>query len=161
MEYLMTYGWAILIIAVVLGALFSLGLFNSNVALGTSCLAYSGYSCQNPTLHMGTFTATLNKVSGSSWLSTNIIIVLSAAGTPSVSSFSVAACLPMSVGTLNDGQGFSFSTVNAITGSSGTTCFTLPNTVGTSVNGAIWAEYTVGSTTGVISKLATLNVKAT
>ncbi len=29
MEYLMTYGWAILIIAVVLGALFSLGIFNS------------------------------------------------------------------------------------------------------------------------------------
>ena len=28
MEYLMTYGWAILIIAVVLGALFSLGIFN-------------------------------------------------------------------------------------------------------------------------------------
>ncbi len=28
-EYLMTYGWAILIIAVVLGALFSLGIFNS------------------------------------------------------------------------------------------------------------------------------------
>ena len=28
MEYLMTYGWAILIIAVVLGAIYSLGLFN-------------------------------------------------------------------------------------------------------------------------------------
>jgi hypothetical protein len=30
MEYLMTYGWAILIIAVVLGALFQLGIFNAN-----------------------------------------------------------------------------------------------------------------------------------
>ena len=29
MEYLMTYGWAILIIAVALGALFELGVFNS------------------------------------------------------------------------------------------------------------------------------------
>ncbi|MEM3254889.1 MAG: LamG domain-containing protein [Candidatus Micrarchaeaceae archaeon] len=29
MEYLMTYGWAILVIAVVLGALYSLGIFNS------------------------------------------------------------------------------------------------------------------------------------
>ncbi len=28
MEYLMTYGWAILIIAIVLAALFSLGVFN-------------------------------------------------------------------------------------------------------------------------------------
>jgi hypothetical protein len=30
MEYLMTYGWAILIIAVVLGALFQMGVFNSS-----------------------------------------------------------------------------------------------------------------------------------
>ena len=44
MEYLMTYGWAILIIAVVLGALFGLGFFNSanlapKVAPG-SCQVY-------------------------------------------------------------------------------------------------------------------------
>jgi len=30
MEYLMTYGWAILIVAVILGALYSLGIFNSS-----------------------------------------------------------------------------------------------------------------------------------
>ncbi|MGC9011056.1 MAG: hypothetical protein ACP5JN_02855, partial [Candidatus Micrarchaeia archaeon] len=30
MEYLMTYGWAILIISVVLAALFQLGVFNAN-----------------------------------------------------------------------------------------------------------------------------------
>jgi hypothetical protein len=30
MEYLMTYGWAILIIAVVLGVLFQMGVFNSS-----------------------------------------------------------------------------------------------------------------------------------
>ena len=30
MEYLMTYGWAILVIAVVLAALYSLGIFNPN-----------------------------------------------------------------------------------------------------------------------------------
>ncbi|MGC8538128.1 MAG: hypothetical protein ACP5MZ_04090 [Candidatus Micrarchaeia archaeon] len=29
MEYLMTYGWAILIVAVVLAALFELGVFNT------------------------------------------------------------------------------------------------------------------------------------
>ena len=41
MEYLMTYGWAILIIAVILGGLYSLGLFNatalSPVAVPGSC----------------------------------------------------------------------------------------------------------------------------
>jgi len=39
MEYLMTYGWAILIIAVVLGALFSLGVFS-----GSSLLAHIVHS---------------------------------------------------------------------------------------------------------------------
>ena len=44
MEYLMTYGWAILIIAVVLGVLFSIGFFNSaNIApkvTAGSCQVY-------------------------------------------------------------------------------------------------------------------------
>lgn len=50
MEYLMTYGWAILIIAVVLAALFSLGVFNGGALLGTSCVAAPGYLCQSPVL---------------------------------------------------------------------------------------------------------------
>ncbi len=44
MEYLMTYGWAILIIAVVLAALFAIGIF-TNPGLGVSCVAASGYTC--------------------------------------------------------------------------------------------------------------------
>ena len=44
MEYLMTYGWAILIIAVVLAALFGLGVFNlssiSPRAPPNSCRVY-------------------------------------------------------------------------------------------------------------------------
>ena len=48
MEYLITYGWAILIIAVVLGVLFQLGVFN--LSLPNECMAYSGYYCQNSTL---------------------------------------------------------------------------------------------------------------
>jgi hypothetical protein len=44
MEYLMTYGWAILIIAVVLAALFSLGLFSPSGATG--CISNPGFLCQ-------------------------------------------------------------------------------------------------------------------
>ena len=50
MEYLMTYGWAILIIAVVLGALFSLGVFGGGSLVGTACVASPGYLCSSPTL---------------------------------------------------------------------------------------------------------------
>ena len=47
MEYLMTYGWAILVIAVVLGALFQLGVFSGANLLGNSCAASSGFLCKN------------------------------------------------------------------------------------------------------------------
>ena len=51
MEYLMTYGWAILIIAVVLGALFALGIFGGTGILGgATCVASPGWLCQSPTL---------------------------------------------------------------------------------------------------------------
>ncbi len=54
MEYLMTYGWAILIIAVVLAALDLLGVFNGSAFVGTACLATPGYTCSNPVLATGT-----------------------------------------------------------------------------------------------------------
>jgi hypothetical protein len=66
MEYLMTYGWAILIIAVVLGALFSLGVFSGSSLLGTSCVASPGYLCSNPSLlTSGLLTFTFGQNTGS------------------------------------------------------------------------------------------------
>ncbi len=50
MEYLMTYGWAILIIAVALGALYGLGVFSPGRFLGSQCLLPAGFSC--PSLSM-------------------------------------------------------------------------------------------------------------
>jgi hypothetical protein len=46
MEYLTTYGWSILIIAIVLAALFGLGPFSS-VSQGTECIARTGFLCNN------------------------------------------------------------------------------------------------------------------
>ncbi|MEM3841687.1 MAG: hypothetical protein QXN59_03275 [Candidatus Micrarchaeaceae archaeon] len=51
MEYLMTYGWAILIIAVALGLLYVLGLFNpSQTVAPSSCTSQSGYVCADLSL---------------------------------------------------------------------------------------------------------------
>ena len=52
MEYLMTYGWAILIISVVLASLWSLGLFSSTPASGNgaACVGTVGYLCGTPVL---------------------------------------------------------------------------------------------------------------
>ena len=52
MEYLMTYGWAVLIIAVILAALYALGIFNI-VGPPLVCLGQPNYLCSNPTLSSG------------------------------------------------------------------------------------------------------------
>lgn len=51
-EYLTTYGWALLVTAVVLAAFFSLGLFSDQFA-GTQCIASVGFLCQAPILSTG------------------------------------------------------------------------------------------------------------
>jgi hypothetical protein len=44
MEYLMTYGWAVLIMLVVIGVLFYLGIFNPHT-IATCSFASSGFTC--------------------------------------------------------------------------------------------------------------------
>jgi hypothetical protein len=44
-EYLTTYGWAILIIAIVLIALFNLGLFNPSSFVSTTCTFPAQFGC--------------------------------------------------------------------------------------------------------------------
>ncbi len=45
MEYLMTYSWALLVIALVLVVLFSLGLFNPSSVVTSQCILPAGLSC--------------------------------------------------------------------------------------------------------------------
>ncbi|MGC8669710.1 MAG: hypothetical protein ACP5TL_00980 [Candidatus Micrarchaeia archaeon] len=47
MEYLMTYGWAILIISITLGAIYMMGLFSPNSYVTSTCLFSSDFSCLN------------------------------------------------------------------------------------------------------------------
>lgn len=46
LEYMMTYGWAILIIVIVAGVLYSLGIFNPSTSAGTTVTGFSGFSVQ-------------------------------------------------------------------------------------------------------------------
>src|SRR5271157_1074991 len=51
MEYLMTYGWAILIISVAVAVLYNFGVFNSGTySTSASCVPSVGYFCSSPTL---------------------------------------------------------------------------------------------------------------
>ena len=140
MEYLMTYGWAILIIAIVLAALFSLGIFSSSSLVGTTCVASSGFLCSGPIAYGTTFTATVGQSTGTNW--NNVVLCFvpdssvpsSCAGYPSVD-----------VGALNNGQSGTFS-FNVISAS-------------TTASGVIWAQYDELSYTGLMSQIATVTMK--
>ncbi len=161
MEYLMTYGWAILIIAIVLAALFSLNIFNSATFLGTECVSLTGYVCSSPLLHSGTFTATVGQATSNDWTSANIIFVESGAGTPTASSFALAGCSYDPAGGIPSGGTVSFSVSNGVTGTSASSCNALTNTVGGTVTGSIWAYYSTATANGLIAELATVSLKAT
>ncbi|MDE1865284.1 MAG: hypothetical protein KGH94_01435 [Candidatus Micrarchaeota archaeon] len=50
MEYLMTYGWAMLVIAIALVSFYSYGIFNLSSRTATGCIVASGFTCTQPVL---------------------------------------------------------------------------------------------------------------
>lgn len=183
MEYLMTYGWAILIIAVVLGALFSLGVFNTGSITGVSCVASPGFLCQNPFISnaiSNNLTVTIGQSTGSTYYNvamgcassagtsglpnagtSNGIVYLNALG-------SAVSLAPNGVNngllTLVSGQTV---TVNALT-CFGTNANALRGQpIGSTFSGGLWMNYTLSS--GVIAgtnpmlsqKIASISLKVT
>lgn len=154
MEYLMTYGWAILIIAVVLIALFSLGVFKPSS--GSTCLGQAGFICQNAVYTpAGNVVATVGQATGTNWATANIMFVPSGAVT------SVANALVC-------GASGAINTCNSITNglASGVTApVTLAATAsvspGASVAGQLWAQYTItGSSSLYYAQIASVNLAA-
>lgn len=60
MEYLTTYGWAIIVIAVVLGTLFSLGLFTPGTFVNTTCVFPAEFECLSAILGSTNSTLSVN-----------------------------------------------------------------------------------------------------
>ncbi len=163
MEYLMTYGWAILIISIVLAALFALGVFSSSSFVGTTCIAASGYECATPLLHIGTFTATIGQATGTSWTSANIVLVTGGA-VPSAIPTTVSGSCFVNANTLTSGASFTFTANSMSLGGSSTSCGggAFSPTIGTSYTGALWAAYTSSGVSGTQwSEIATVTLKAT
>lgn len=50
-EYLMTYGWSVLIIALVIAAMFALGVFNGVFRSTTTCIPVPGFACTSAVLY--------------------------------------------------------------------------------------------------------------
>jgi hypothetical protein len=180
MEYLMTYGWAILIIAIVLGVLYYLGVFSPSI-IGPTCVSSSSpYLCQSPSLSAnGLLSFTLGQ--SSSVTDYNVGLSCAASSTSQGYPYSTVGgnvfWYPASNGVIS-------STANAISPSltllprqqipiSGLPCYaatgaTLGNiAIGTSFTGTLWYNYTSSNTAPSASnqwytaKFGTVSIKAT
>jgi len=163
MEYLMTYGWAILIIAIVLAALFSLGIFSSSSFTGTTCIASSGFLCSSPVWTSGTLHVTLGQSTGTSWTNVTFFFVPAGVADPTVANALTANAFVY--GDINNNN----TRVTPISLSSGqTVAVTLDlngtptdfsTAPGTSATGALWVKYNVPSASGLLSQIATTTLK--
>ncbi|MGC8479834.1 MAG: hypothetical protein ACP5M9_04190, partial [Candidatus Micrarchaeia archaeon] len=145
MEYLMTYGWSILIIAIALVSLFELGIFGSGSLSGSgSCIAQTQFLCTKPLL------------------ASNGILVATIGETLGQITLTGIECLN------NTSQPSSFNSVspsvnlyNGETLQIGFYCPLPSNAIGTSFNGNLWMQYNTPTASGQIIKIGSVSLKVT
>lgn len=157
MEYLMTYGWALLIISVVIIALVSIGVFNGGL-LGNQCTTAPGYTCdiQSFSASTGNVVVTIGQDSGTPWTSAQILFINSSA--ESAAQAGLTPAMLAASNTLSNGLPSSTTiTVSVPVFAPGSA------RVGQSITGYLWAEYTIGGQTGSVTQveMATVTAKAT
>ncbi len=160
MEYLMTYGWAILVIAVILALLFALGLMNgSDIGSTSSCIAASGFSCTNPSYSSNSVSFTLGQDTNRYYYGDWVFVAsssepLNASGIPV--NFSTSNSVQIGGGMMVPGQSVN---VNFTKLPSGDIRSGAP--VGYPFSGYIWLGYctdTCTAPTGFV-QVATINAK--
>lgn len=84
MEYLMTYGWAILLLVIVIYAILDLGIFNQQQHIHSECTSLTGYNCGLPVYShtTGNLTVLLTQSTGTTWDTANVYFVPIGTPTP-------------------------------------------------------------------------------
>ncbi len=137
----MTYGWAILLVAVVLAALFELGIFNHGFGAST-CIPIPGFVCENPVYTANAISFTFGQNTGRDTYGDWVFIAsqgeaLNSGGIPV--NFTTLNALPVGIGAnrgLVPGQTVSVDFTNFAAGG------IPPGTpVGTDFAGYVWLGY--------------------
>ncbi len=165
MEYLMTYGWAILVIAIIAGILFALGIFGqSSSGLPNGCTPQTGFICANPSYTPNGIVLTVGQESSQYYYGDWVFVASTSEGTgagglpENFTSPLAANMLP--IGPLTPGQTMTVDFTN-------TTAGDIPTAnvlVGQPLTAYVWLGYcTVPGckTPTSYTKIGTLNTKFT
>ncbi len=139
-EYLSTYGWSVIVIAVIIIALFELNVFQIGGTAPTGCTVMDGFSCTNSVLTTsGVYSATMGDttapitVTGTACSNSSI-----APGTSSFSSTDTSF-------TVGQEQEITFD------------CKVTSNKVGATFQGTLWIEYTERGVNNLVSEIGTIS----
>ncbi|MDE1868752.1 MAG: hypothetical protein KGH60_02180 [Candidatus Micrarchaeota archaeon] len=159
MEYLMTYGWAILVIAVVFAALFALNIFNLSGVSGVSCTVTSSatYVCQQPSIQTNSlFSLTFGQNTGQTIYNAILSVAPQSSALNTLGFPSTVSRSTVSINSLAPGV----TTVVGVVLSSNV----LPaNTLQTPFQGTLWLNYstTSGGVASSALQIGTINMKVT
>ena len=142
MEFLMTYGWSILIIGIVVAALFQLGVFSFGSSVGSgSCVSVSGYSCIKGSMNTaGAVSFTFGHLGvGGGAVNITAIGCSNSTAPPTIGWSSTA----VNVTTLYSGQSETVIAPCSLSGGS---------RLGTSFKGTVWVQYITGNGAGGVQE---------
>lgn len=140
-EYLMTYGWAVLVIVVVLAILFLFNVFNGGGAPNT-CQSLSNFACvSTPVLNSSGWLGIELGNYGQETVATGIACTNSSASAPS--SFSPLPNIDMQ---------------NSLSYQLSIKCPVASGAIGSRFNGAVWLQYESGSVSGLVEKVASVSI---
>ncbi len=150
MEYLMTYGWSILLLAIVVAGLFELGVFTggSGGLLPMACIAQSGFICSNPQMNTtGNLSITFGELYGQQLQITGL------------------ACSNSTTAPIADS--FILKILNVQPGAEAGLTFECPPSknrnqgiIGGSSSGTLWIRYNLGSLQGIISEIGSFTAQS-
>lgn len=145
MEYMMTYGWAILIIVIVLVGIVSLGIFNGSNDAPQACTTESGYACSQVIYShaTGTVTFSFSQSTGRTWTTANVYFISYANGSSVAGVPSQIINYPASGNTIGASTGSPLGS-GLVSGQITPVTLTVsgPNvTVGNPAGGKLWVAY--------------------
>lgn len=142
-EYLTAYGWALAAITVVLGIMFSLGVFTPH-SVANACVADTGYLCQGQVLgSTGNLSILFAQTTGAPITVTGIsCTAANSTTTPSITPLSGNLVLQS-----GNQVGLTFR------------CTSAAGPIGKSFSGYLWIQYNSGSQTGLVSRIAVISTQ--
>ncbi len=147
MEYLLTYGWSILVLMIVLATLYALGVFNFGAEAGSgSCVGLQGFGCMGGNMNSaGVLSFTVSHTGGGAAVRS---LVISAVGCSNSSAQPTTWSSAVTLSPLPSSNNETLLAQCNLAGS---------KSIGTTFKGTVWVQYLTGGGTTLTQEVGIVN----